>query len=87
MGRAFFLAKSTPPWAVFLNNLGSSVICYHNKGRAVFLKLQGLGVGPGSATQRWLFFLKNTNYLKKIFFWIFLLVMPKDYTGRAFFLP
>ena len=46
--------------------------------------LQGLGVGPGSATERWPCRKKNENNQKKIFLKIFLLVMPK-YWGKQIF--
>ena len=55
--------------------------------------LQGLGVGPGSATERWPsrkiarkwpIFLRKKNYLNFFFFCIHLLVMPK-YWGKQIF--
>ena len=59
-----------------------------------FQILQGLGVGPGSATERWPsrkivrkwpFFWGEKNYLKNIYFvCIYLLVMPK-YWGKQIF--
>ena len=53
--------------------------------------LQGLGVGPGSATKRWpllendLFFWGEKKLPKKIFFFcIYLLVMPKYWVKNYF---